>query len=69
MAETRPNAEAPQAIASAASAGDLMQQILTLGRICTGVSKPPNDPKLNHGHRRPAQQCNNHNRISSVGQN
>src|SRR6266571_1275891 len=44
MAETRPNAEAPQAIASAASAGDLMQQILTLGRVCTGVSKPPNDP-------------------------
>ena len=36
MAETRPNADAPQAIASAASAGDLMQQILTLGRVGMG---------------------------------
>src|SRR5947208_3320022 len=36
IAETRPNAEAPQPIASTASAGDLMQQILTLGRVCTG---------------------------------
>ena len=34
MAETRPKAEAPQAMASWASAGDLMQQILILGRIC-----------------------------------
>src|SRR5213596_661547 len=36
IAETRPNAEAPQPIASTASAGELMQQILTLGRVCTG---------------------------------
>ena len=35
MAETSPKAEAPQAIASAASAGDLMQQIFTLGCVCT----------------------------------
>jgi hypothetical protein len=35
MAETRPTAEAPQAIANAASAGDLMQQILTRGRVFT----------------------------------
>ncbi len=36
IAETRPNAEAPQPIASTASAGELMQQILTLGSVCTG---------------------------------
>src|SRR5439155_500495 len=35
IAETRPNAAAPQPIASTASAGELMQQILTLGRVCT----------------------------------
>jgi hypothetical protein len=33
MAETNPNAEAPHLIAISASAGDLMQQILILGRI------------------------------------
>ena len=36
MAETRPKAEAPQAIASAASAGDLIQQIFILGRFFIG---------------------------------
>jgi hypothetical protein len=30
---------------------------------------PPNDPKLSHGHRRPAQQCKVDNRISCLGQN
>src|SRR5260370_36400536 len=45
MAETRPNAEAPAAMASAASAGDRMQQILTLGRVCMGpVEAATNDP-------------------------
>ena len=34
--DTRPTAEAPQAIASCASSGDLMQQILILGRSCMG---------------------------------
>jgi hypothetical protein len=34
MAETNPNAEAPQLMAMSASAGDLMQQILILGRVC-----------------------------------
>jgi hypothetical protein len=34
MAETNPNAEAPHMMAMPASAGDLMQQILILGRIC-----------------------------------
>src|ERR1700719_2159327 len=33
MDETRPKAEAPYAMASRASAGDLMQQIFTRGRI------------------------------------
>jgi hypothetical protein len=33
MAETSPKAEAPQAMANRASASDLMQQILILGRI------------------------------------
>jgi hypothetical protein len=28
-----------------------------------------NDPKLSHGHRRPAQQWNNDNQISWLGQN
>ncbi len=31
IAETKPNADAPQAIADAASSGDLIQQILILG--------------------------------------
>jgi hypothetical protein len=35
MAETNPNAEAPQMMAMCASAGDLIQQILILGRVCT----------------------------------
>jgi hypothetical protein len=34
MAETNPNAEAPQMMAMSASAEDLMQQILILGRVC-----------------------------------
>ncbi len=34
IAETNPNAEAPYMIAICASAGDLMQQILILGRVC-----------------------------------
>ena len=41
IAETKPMAEAPQAIASAASEGDLMQQILTLGRVCMVHVEPP----------------------------
>jgi len=34
IAETNPRAEAPQSMAITASAGDLMQQILILGRVC-----------------------------------
>ena len=41
MGETRPNADAPQAMASSASAGDLMQQIFTLGRASMNMQKPP----------------------------
>jgi hypothetical protein len=37
MAETKPTAEAPHAIANAASAEDLMQHILTLGHIRMSV--------------------------------
>jgi len=36
MAQTRPKAEAPHVIASCASAGVLIQQILILGRIRHG---------------------------------
>ena len=36
MAETNPNADAPQPMANAASAGELMQQILTRGRMGAG---------------------------------
>ena len=39
MAETSPKAEAPQAIACAASTGDLIQQIFTRGRDFMAQSK------------------------------
>jgi hypothetical protein len=41
MAETSPTAEAPQVIACAASAGDLIQQIFTRGRnLISRVQRP-----------------------------
>jgi hypothetical protein len=42
MAETSPTAEAPQAIACAASTGDLIQQIFTRGRDFMSLVQPPN---------------------------
>jgi hypothetical protein len=36
MAETNPNAKAPHLMAMSASAGDLTQHIVILGRVCMG---------------------------------